>query len=241
MEHRLNDIQEDLLLLKIKASMQNETVQVKNARFWLPNFPMDVIQRLIVMGNDYWDMGGLNAINKHLVEDAVIVDIGANVGSHSLYWAIERNASKIYAFEPLQGMFEILAKNVEINNLQDKIIPHNFGLLDTETDAEIIYYDPNNIGATTFRPTEKGQFKLKTLDSLEIPEKIDLIKIDAKDAEVEILYGALETIKRDKPVIVLESFNRKHQVDRVLATVGYTLAETIRDNEDYIYKFSEFI
>lgn len=241
MQHLLNELRNEMQMLKIKASLQDGAAQIRNSRIWLPNFPMDVIQRVIIMSNNYWDMSGLEIINKHLVEDAVIVDIGANIGSHSLYWAIECNASKIYAFEPLPAMFEVLEKNIDLNNLHGRVIPHNFGLLDVETNAEIHHYDPNNIGATAFRPSETGPFKLKTLDSLKIPEKVDLIKIDAKDAEVEILYGAFELIKRDKPVIVLESYNRRQQVDRVLSAIGYTLAETIRENEDFIYKYSEFM
>ena len=84
--------------------------------------------------------------------------------------------------------------------------------------------------------TKYGDFYLKTLDSLELPdEKIDLIKIDVEGAEVKTLEGAINTIKKHKPMIVIESFNNKNTVESMLFPLGYKLVETIRENEDYIY------
>ena len=241
MEQFLNQIAEDLFMVKTKLSMPDGVAQIRNARFWLPNFPADVIQRLMFFSNDYWDRQGLDIIDKYLVDDAVIVDVGANLGSHSLFWAIERHAKKIYAFEPLTYIYDCLERNIELNNMEDVIIPYPYGLWDKECNAEIIGFDFGNIGATAFLPCDNGLYYLKDLDSINIPEKIDLIKIDAKDAEVEILFGAMETIKRDKPVIVLESYNRRYEVERLLENVNYSLAEVIRENEDYIYKSNDLM
>ena len=72
-------------------------------------------------------------------------------------------------------------------------------------------------------------------DSLNIQEKIDLIKIDVEGAEVEVLEGAIETIKKYKPVIVVESFNRKNECDYILCNLGYKLKDIIREGEDYVY------
>lgn len=237
MEQFLSKLAEDMYMMSLKMSMQNETIQIRNSRFWLPNFPMDVIQRIMVMSNNYWDEEAINVMDKYIPDDAVIVDIGAYIGSHSVYWAVERHAKKIYAFEPLQSAYEIMEKNIALNNLEDIIIPYSFGLSDKFENAEISFYDRGNIGATAFIPSERGPFQMRSLDSIEIPEKIDLIKVDVEEAEVEVLYGAIETIKRDKPVVVVETFNKKFDVDRVLKEVGYIQVDTIRENEDFVYKY----
>ena len=69
-----------------------------------------------------------------------------------------------------------------------------------------------------------------------IPEKIDLMKIDVEGAEVEVLIGAMNTIRENKPVIVIESFNRKTEIDDIFMSLGYKQVDTIRQGEDYIYK-----
>ena len=70
-------------------------------------------------------------------------------------------------------------------------------------------------------------------------EKIDLIKIHEQRHEIETLEGARETIYKQKPVIVIESFNKKDEVDNFLIPMGYELVDTIRKGEDYIYKYNE--
>ena len=110
-------ILEKLNQIATKLSMQDSQTRIFNSIFYLPNYPKDVIQRLIVDGNQYWDLHTLYKLDEYMPEDAVVCDIGANVGSHSLYWAVERGAKKVYAFEPIKETFEILKKNIKISIL----------------------------------------------------------------------------------------------------------------------------
>ena len=107
--------------VRLKQSMLDSTIRIRNARMYIPNYPQDVIQRLIVEQNIYWDMETLVKLDKYLDEGAVICNVGAYIGSHSLYWALERNAKKIYAFEPLPEIYQVLERNIAINNLRDVI------------------------------------------------------------------------------------------------------------------------
>ena len=223
-------------LMNYKLSMPDSTIQIGNALFYLPNFPVDMIQRMIVTRNNYFDPYALQVIDEYLPNQSTILDIGANIGNHSLYWAIERNAKKIYSFEPLDSIYKILAKNVEINKLEDIIIPHNFGLYKEDTNASVEHTNLVNLGNTSFKPGDKGRFKLKRLDSLGIEDKIDLIKIDVEGVEVEVLVGGTETIKKSQPTIVVESFHRKFEVDNFMDSIDYELVKTIREGEDYIYQ-----
>ncbi len=236
MEKLLNEIAMSLNEIKIKLSMPDSVVPIKNALFYLPNFPIDCIQRIMVLSQNYWDIKALEIINKYLPDEAVILDIGANIGSHSVYWALERNAKKVYSFEPLEYTYEILKQNIQLNSLEERVKIFNFGLYNADTKASVNSYNQANIGNTSFSPNNTGHFELKTLDSLKIPEKIDLMKIDVEGAEVEVLLGAENTIKANKPVIVIESFNRKSEIDEVFKTFGYKQVDTIREGEDYIYK-----
>ncbi len=236
MEKLLNQINSGLEEIRYKLSMPDSVAQIKNARFYLPNFPVDCLQRIMVLTQNYWDIAALNIINKYLPDQAVILDIGANIGNHTVYWALERNAKKIYSFEPLVSTFEILEKNIKLNNLENRVTLFNFGLFNEETNASVAVYNLRNVGLTSFTPNENGNFKLKKLDEIDIPEKIDLMKVDVEGAEVQMLQGAVETIKRNKPVIVIETYKYKPEVEGILLPLGYKQVDTIREGEDYIYK-----
>lgn len=239
MENMLNQINAGLNELKLKLSMPDSILQIKNARFYLPNFPVDCIQRIMVLTQNYWDTAALDIINKYLPDEAVILDIGANIGSHSVYWSLERNAKKIYSFEPLDYTFEILKRNIELNKLENRVEIFNYGLYNIDSKAKVSNFNLGNVGNTSFSPNNNGNFELKKLDSIDIPEKIDLMKIDVEGAEVEVLIGATNTIRKNKPVIVIESFNRKPEIDDIFLGLGYRQVDTIRQGEDYIYQAIE--
>ncbi len=218
---------------------QDKIFEIKKAKFYLPHYPVDSISNVMVGLNNYWDNwqnGAIPVIDKYLPDNAVILDIGANVGSHTVYWALERNARKIYAFEPLPDTFSILKTNIELNNLQSKVVLYNTGLSDTDCTTKIGLYRETNIGGTSFKKDQNGEFKFSPLDSFEIKEHIDLIKIDVEGAEIEVLNGAINTIKESKPIIVLETFDKKSEVDDFMHEIGYEQIDTIREGEDYIYR-----
>lgn len=218
---------------------EDKIFKIKKAKFYLPHYPIDCISSVMVRTGNYWDNwqgGALAIIDKYLPENATILDIGANIGSHTIYWALERKAKKIYSFEPLPDTFAILKTNIVLNDLQNKVEIFNIGLSDVECTTNISNYHESNIGGTSFAKTNNGKFHFKSLDSLNIKDKIDLIKIDVEGAEVEVLQGAINTIKQSKSVIVLETFTHKTEVDAFLSGIGYTQVDTIRKGEDYIYK-----
>ena len=223
------------------ALNEDKIFNIKKAKFYLPHYPKDCISNIMVNSDDYWDNwsgGALAIIDKYLSDNAVILDIGANIGSHTVYWALERFAHKIYAFEPLLDTFNILKTNIELNQINDRVNIYNVGLSDEDCNGTVAMYNEMNIGGTSFRKAEDGEAKFCPLDSIVISEKIDLIKIDVEGAEVRVLEGAKKTIVKNKPVIVIETFNHKDEVDNFMQSISYELVDTIRQGEDYIYKYA---
>lgn len=214
---------------------EEHVYQFGDKYFYLPDADVDCIQGCIVGGRNYWDIAAHNIIDKYLEDDSIIMDIGANIGSHTVYWAKERNAYKVYSFEPFKRVFDILKRNVELNSLQDKVTIFNSGCSDEEVHANPGSVHECNLGGTSFVKDSSGVALLKPLDSYGITDYIDLIKIDVEGAEVEVLKGAMETLIDCKPVLVIESFHRKDEVESVIFPLGYKLVDTIREGEDYIY------
>ena len=131
-----------------------------------------------------------------------ILDIGANIGNHSIYFASKFKS--VIAFEPNPDAFVLLTFNTRKNsNIELK----NYGLGDEAGEFTMIDV-PGNIGASTIiakttQIPDSVIAKIKTLDSLSLGT-VDFMKIDVEGFEEKVLIGARETIKKNSPIILLE-------------------------------------
>lgn len=229
-------ITEEILLLlqsiSKKLAMPEEIWQYKNVKFYVPYYPLDFLQKHIVDNNEFFEEDILKSLDKYIPDDAVILDIGANIGNHTLYWnlASSKHVFKVYCFEPVPDTFKILEKNIKINRLQDKVQLYNVGLNDCEAAAEFKTYKLENIGSTHLVANEQkkdGEMKLCRLDDFKFPENhIDFVKIDVEDMEIPCLKGAINTLKKYKPTIFIESqYENITEVKKILESIGYELLE----------------
>ncbi len=167
----------------------------------------------------------------------VVLDIGANVGQHTLY--MSSFASHIHAFEPHPDFCRAIAHKVTLNRLSNVSI-HNLGLGDNN--ATLQYFAPAghqfNKGTGSFvegyntdlEPFEYLQVKKGDdyIDSLDLA-RIDFIKIDVEGLEMEVLTGLQKSLQAFRPVIIME-FSEKTARKigtsdrlRALFPTGYTI------------------
>jgi len=211
----------------IKLDKKRKIVQVRNSTFYIPNYKKDLIQGCILDGN-YFDIMNLDKMGKFLNKDSVVLDIGANIGNHTLYFANECHVKKIYSFEPITETFKILKKNIKLNNLEDRVTIQNVGLSNENTTGAIASFDEYNIGGTRLKHDNDGDIKLITVDSLNIKEKIDFIKIDVEAMDDKVVLGAAETIRKNLPVIAIESFAEEWEITKpFLEKLGYKVEEEL--------------
>ena len=169
-----------------------------------------------IIKNYIWEEHILQLICKHIQPNSTIIDIGANMGTHTVgiikHISNYKNSS-IIAFEPQPFIFSILKKNVETATLNNKIHTelHNCGLSDTET---IVYMNmpdyslvenPGGYGLdfNTELDLDKTEVIIKTLDSFAY-NNVSFIKIDVEGHENQVLKGAINTIKNSKPIMIIE-------------------------------------
>ena len=132
------------------------------------------------------------------------LDIGANIGNHSLYFAPIFAA--VHSFEPHPATFRLLEFNADVI---DNVVAHNFGLGDTKGDFTL-RENPTNLGNSTITGRSVGEsgdlaIRVERLDGLNLDlGSLCFVKIDVEGFEVNVLRGAIEAIRAHEPVIVLE-------------------------------------
>lgn len=138
------------------------------------------------------DQNMLPMLDEFLKPESTVIDIGAYIGDHSVYYA--KRCAKVICFEPNPEAFECLVQNAKPN-----MMLFNLPLSDKTENVEIISPN-NNIGMTYVQAG--GDIKTRALDVFEFDPSF--IKIDAEGFEMKILKGAKETIERCRPVMLIE-------------------------------------
>ena len=134
----------------------------------------------------------------------VALDIGANIGNHSLYFA--SHFREIVAFEPNPRTFKVLRLNAD---LATNITCHAFGLSSESREGRLNLQVGNVGAASLLTPAETGiNVALRTLDSLDGLSDVKLVKIDVEGHEAQVLEGGRALLLRDQPIILLEQHAR---------------------------------
>ena len=141
-----------------------------------------------------------------------IIDIGANLGYYAVILGkLLRSSDKLIAFEANPQIIEMLNKNIAINGLQEDIKVFNCALSDIN-DQKLKLYIPFKAGSSaaslnklhpddTNNSIEITTQRLDDVTQIRNLESISLIKIDVEGAELNVIKGALETIRENKPVL----------------------------------------
>jgi FkbM family methyltransferase len=144
-----------------------------------------------------------------LIKPYVSLDIGANIGNHSLVIAGE--SRRLIAFEPIPFLFEVLANNLKLNHFEHATAL-NVGLSNISKSAKIFVDRSGNLGSSSI--TERHgdgdllDIKLRQgdelLEEIGVEHSVDFIKIDVEGHEAQALLGLEKTITNCQPLILLE-------------------------------------
>ncbi|MCO6381941.1 FkbM family methyltransferase [Oceanicola sp. 502str15] len=184
----------------------------------------------------FYEQQQLETIASHFPEGGTFMDVGANVGNHTLYMALMAGAARVLPVEPNPKAINLLVANVMYNGLFDRVDLSTLGYgLDAEAGEGLAIHSPrNNLGWVKLKPVEEAKgdataVPTRTGDSLVGDTHVDFIKIDVEGMEVGALKGLEGTITRSKPhlFIELEHVN-KEAAWEMLEAWGY---ETVHDFE----------
>lgn len=168
--------------------------------------PHETVDRHIASDGIY-ERRFLTFIAKILPPDAVMLDVGANIGNHALF--LKDVCREIHCFEPNPRALSRLAANIALNRATN-IHVHPFGLGDADRSQPFVDDRSGNLGGSRFvregqdgaswLPVRHGVAAVAELDL----DRIDIIKIDVEGFEPEVFAGLRSTIAAFRPLIAFE-------------------------------------
>jgi FkbM family methyltransferase len=158
------------------------------------------------------ELDTLAALIAQCPPDPVLLDIGANIGVHSLLFsALAGPAGRVHAFEAQRIVFQMLMGNLALNSIENV---HGHGTAlgaapGTLSLPPLDYNKPWNFGGVALAAgtaASTGQTEtvtVATLDSLDLA-RVDFIKLDVEGMEEDVLRGARRTLDRTRPLMQVE-------------------------------------
>lgn len=172
-----------------------------------------------------------------LVRDfSLAIDVGAHVGIFSRHFALRFD--RVIAFEPIENLRDCLVRNVPPNvEIVGKAVGSYCGRIRMDRRST------TNSGCSFIADAGDYEVEMVTIDSLELPN-LGLIKIDVQGFDHIVLHGATETLRRCRPVVLIEEKpiggpdGPTHHIDatrEIMASVGAQPAQLVGADRTYVF------
>jgi FkbM family methyltransferase len=185
-------------------------IEIKKCRYGAMLFnPRDIFIGGSLRFYGEFSEGEVEMFRAYVRAGDVVVDVGANIGCHTVPLAqMVGESGRVYAFEPQRWPFMLLCANAMNNGLLN-VHPYQCGVgaeCGTIDVPEMPLDVPVNSGAVNLRAeheSETHRVPLVTLDSLDLRPRF--IKIDVEGMEPDVLRGAESTIRKCRPILYVEN------------------------------------
>jgi FkbM family methyltransferase len=179
----------------------------------------------------YGEFSGLewHLFSQFVTSGMTVLEIGANIGTHTVPLAKACAPGPLYAFEPQQRVFQLLCANLALNGVKNAVaLPEACGDREGHVVVPPVDYGAagNFGGVSVAEESVAGagtKVRLGTIDALDLPE-CHFVKIDVEGFEPAVLRGAAATIARHKPILYVENdrVENQQEVISLIDEMGYT-------------------
>lgn len=215
----------------------------------------DLVPRTI-LANGVYEPVTMRLIEDHLTPAGTFIDVGAHIGLHSLRAAGKVGPNgKVISVEPNPDTLRELRRNIALSKL-NQVVVQPVACSDKESTLDLFAGSLANTGMSSLSKRtaeaegESGrQFKVRArpLDDIVAEsglQRVDVIKIDVEGAELFVLKGAMHTLQRFHPFLVMEvkeeqlaaMSTTKTAVLSFLHDLGYTPGRTFEGNMEFTYR-----
>jgi FkbM family methyltransferase len=199
-------------------------VEFRKCKFWAG--PDNKIESVLLRNNGLYDLENFTIIEKLVNVGDICFDIGANIGVYSMVFSeLSGNSLNVHAFEPVPHIRKRLMLNAKLNGFYD-IHVNNFALGAKQETLDMFQVKEGIFrgGTSSFLKNENYEtlsaeaFEAKTVEVKPLDlyvsenklEQIDFLKIDVEGFEWNVLRGALNTLSKFKPSILMEYDFSRH-------------------------------
>lgn len=169
---------------------------------------------------------------EYISETSIVLDIGANIGLHSIYLSGLAKDGCILAFEPSLATFSFLLINTaNISN----IVPINLAVSDEGKIADF-FHTSDNAYSSLIDTKRKEVISVTKVPCMRVDDvvsglqlnRVDFVKIDVEGLEFEVLKGMVEVMTKHQPVIFCEIYRGKNSNQQPDETVQLLIGKGYR-------------
>jgi len=213
--------------------------------------PRDLVSMSILRSHS-WQPEVWDALSARLGPGAVLIDVGAHIGTFTLKGAVRVGPTgKVIAFEPNPETLVELRSNIAASHVESTVVVEPIACSDKDQQLTLYADRGTNTGASSLSKENATTFdsaprpypvRARPIDDV-VSElgltRVDAIKIDVEGAEVSVLRGTLKTLEKFHPKVVIEiderqlaSFNTKpSDITDTLRQLGYLNSRRIDDTD----------
>lgn len=187
-----------------------------------------------------WSEMEVRLFKSLLTSESNVIEVGANLGLHTVPLAKFAPGGSIICFEPQRIVYQVLCANAVLNNLTN-VFAFHAAVSDQNRSITIETSNYDKLWNYASFSLDKGMstegafrgkvsheavqaVALDTVEAVSGLSALDLLKIDAEGHELQVLRGAAQTIARLQPIIFIENNNEDHgdQIISHIKQLGYT-------------------
>lgn len=216
------------------AGAQEVEIQGRTRTYRFPFSPENLSISLQHARGNFYEMVALENLRRLLTPGDLVLDVGANIGNHTVYFAGEAGC-RVVAFECNPKLLPRLRAAVSLAGLEDRVNLTHLGAAISDTVGaahfNFIRDDFSNVSQAATDHTE--EVPAITLDSLGF-SACRLLKIDVDGGERPVLAGARQLLTTCRPIVAIEvmNYNMTHVLE-LFSSLDYDIYREDSDPETY--------
>ena len=214
---------------------QTRLVNIKGVPMMIYDSP-ECISDDIVKYNNFWEFELFNKWKEYFPQEGLMIDIGANIGSHCVQFKHNFPDLSIWAFELHEQNSQLLKANVKAYS---DVHAFNVGI---GSRSSVVSFNDGHYGNSgVVRMDADGIHKniIIALDDIldcdEMNKHITFIKLDVEGHELSALEGMKKTLLKYKPLVWVEDLTNSVAIN-YLTNLGYNILEKEVSTSDYLMR-----
>ncbi|MBC8251296.1 MAG: FkbM family methyltransferase [Candidatus Nitrosopelagicus sp.] len=185
----------------------------------------------------------MKIIKENVTSGDNVIDVGANIGIFTLSFSKSVSTyGKVFSFEPEPKNFEVLKKNISINNIENVIL-ENLAVSNQKGVTKLFISENHGAHSIFNQTTHKTTGKTIDIKTIRLDDyfekksigKISFVKIDVEGVEYEVLKGMNDILEKNESIKLLIEFIPEQLLD--FGTEPRRLLEFLKEKKFSIYFF----